>query len=47
MIRPAHPGRPKLESCGLRPGDGLGSPPGFTSEIGTLLPKAPWGLTSL
>ena len=38
---------PKVEFAALFHGDGLGAPSGLCSDIGTLLPKAPCGRTSL
>lgn len=37
--------RPEFSDCGQ--GDGLAASPDFVSMIGTLLPIAPWGRSSL
>lgn len=39
--------RPKAEFSGFAQGDGLVTPPDFVSMIGTLLPIAPCGRSSL
>lgn len=39
--------RPKLNFSGFAQGDGLVTPPDFVSMIGTLLPIAPCGRSSL
>jgi hypothetical protein len=39
--------RPKAEFSGFAQGDGLVTPPDFVSMIGTLLPVAPCGRSSL
>ena len=40
-------GPPEGRVSGLDHGAGLGAPPGFCNEIGTLLPIDPWGRSSL
>ena len=40
-------GPPEGRVSGLYHGAGLGAPPGFCNEIGTLLPMDPWGRSSL
>jgi len=47
VIRPRKLDRRKLEFFSLCHGGGLDAPPGFCSEIGTLLPMAPCGRSSL
>ena len=39
--------RPRVEFSGLIHGDGLAASPGFSNEIGGLLPIAPCGRSSL
>lgn len=47
LIRSPTLGRPKAEFSGFAQGDGLVTPPDFVSRIGTLLPIAPCGRSSL
>lgn len=47
LIRPPTLDRPKAEFSGFAQGDGLVTPPNFVSMIGTLLPIAPCGRSSL
>jgi hypothetical protein len=47
MIRPSTLDRPKAEFSGFAQGDGLVTPPDLVSRIGTLLPIAPCGRSSL
>lgn len=47
LIRPPTLDRPKAEFSGFVQGDGLVTPPDFVSLIGTLLPIAPCGRSSL
>ncbi len=47
LIRSPTLGRPKAEFSGFAQGDGLVTPPDFVSRIGTLLPIARCGRSSL
>ena len=47
VIRPPTLDRPEAEFSGFAQGDGLVTPPDFVSMIGTLLPIAPCGRSSL
>ena len=47
VIRSPTLDRPKAEFSGFAQGDGLVTPPDFVSMIGTLLPIAPCGRSSL
>ena len=47
MNRPKFLDQRMVEFSGLTQGSGLAALPGFISEIGTLLPIAPWGRNSL
>ena len=47
LIRPPTLDRPEAEFSGFAQGDGLVTPPDFASMIGTLLPIAPCGRSSL
>lgn len=47
LIRSPTLDRPKAEFSGFAQGDGLVTPPDFVSMIGTLLPIAPCGRSSL
>ena len=47
LIRSPTLDRPKAEFSGFAQGDGLVAPPDFVSMIGTLLPIAPCGRSSL
>ena len=47
VIRSPSLDRPKAEFSGFAQGDGLVTPPDFASMIGTLLPIAPCGCSSL
>ena len=47
LICPQSLDRRRLEFPACNHGVGLGAPPGFCNEIGTLLPIDPWGRSSL